>query len=87
MWKAVAKRTHRPRKVYLADSSSDAEVMLYGSVDYVLRCGRRSRRGSDRASNGKTVDNVEWAGRMVFASGDGPVKMSFYQVRRRCHAE
>ena len=31
-------------------------------------------------SNGKTVDNVEWAGRMVFAQGDGPVKMSFYQV-------
>ena len=40
-----------------------------------------------RLSNGKTVDNVEWAGRMIFASGDGPVKMSFYQVRRRCHAE
>ena len=33
-------------------------------------------------SNGKTVNNVEWAGRMVFAQGDGPVKMSFYQVRR-----
>ena len=43
MWKAVAKRTHKPRKVYLADSSNDAEVMLYGSVDYVLRCAMRSR--------------------------------------------
>lgn len=46
MWKAVAKRTHKPRKVYLGGSNSDAEVMLYGSVDYVLRCGYYLGRAS-----------------------------------------
>ena len=39
MWKAVAKRTHKPRKVYLG--ASDDEVMLYGQSTLVLHTEAR----------------------------------------------
>lgn len=68
MWTAIKYRKHSPRKVYLG--SDDSELMLYGSVDYKLR------------KSGTEVNNVEWAGRMVFdtsAPADKP-RLSHYQV-------
>lgn len=53
---------------------ADDEVMLYGTVRYVLKAD----------AEGKEVE-VPWAGRVVFDLGDGSeVKMKFYQVYLVC---
>lgn len=64
LWTHVASRRHIPSKVFFG---SDNEVMLYGTVRYILR-----------ADPGSEVE-VPWAGRVVFSLEDG-VKMKFYQV-------
>lgn len=66
LWTHVARRQHAPKTVYFA---SDNELMLHGTVNYVLR-----------ADLGREVE-VPWAGRIVFDNGDAEgVKMRFYQV-------
>lgn len=65
LWTHVARRQHAPKTVYFA---SDNELMLHGTVKYVLR-----------ADTGSEVE-VPWAGRVVFSDGAEGVKMRFYQV-------
>lgn len=69
LWTHVASRRHYPTKVFFG---ADDEVMLYGSVRYVLRAD----------SEGNEVE-VPWAGRVVFSLDEG-VKMRFYQVYLVC---
>ncbi|KAI9375726.1 hypothetical protein BJX61DRAFT_539597 [Aspergillus egyptiacus] len=68
LWTHVASRKHFPERIYFG---GDNELMLYGSVRYVLR-----------RDPGNEVE-VPWAGRVVFdvkEGGEGGVKMRFYQV-------
>jgi len=65
MWEKVAKRSHKPTKLFSFGGDSD-EVMLYGTVDYELKDGRRA--------------NVDWSARSHFTHEDGQLKMDFYQV-------
>ncbi|RAK99061.1 uncharacterized protein BO80DRAFT_436447 [Aspergillus ibericus CBS 121593] len=63
LWTHVLRRTHSPERIYFG---GDRELMLYGTVKYILR----SDPGSEI--------QVPWAGRVVF---DEKVdKMRFYQV-------
>lgn len=70
MWEKVASRSHKPAKIYSFGPGSD-EVMLYGTVDYELK-------------DGKKTSDIEWAARAQFTSADGQLKMSFYQVYLVC---
>lgn len=71
IWTHVASRRHFPQKVFFG---ADDEVMLYGTVKYVLKAD----------AEGKEVE-VPWAGRVVFDLGSGEdVKMKFYQVYLVC---
>ncbi|ORY78928.1 hypothetical protein BCR35DRAFT_304965 [Leucosporidium creatinivorum] len=65
MWGGVVSRHHQPERVYSFDQDG-SELMLHGTVDYGLK-------------NGKRVDQVGWAARVVFAEGD-ELKMKRYQV-------
>ncbi|KAK4552461.1 hypothetical protein LTR86_010304 [Recurvomyces mirabilis] len=65
MWEKVAKRSHKPTKIFSFGGDSD-EVMLYGTVDYELKDGRKT--------------NVDWSARSHFRHEDGQLKMDFYQV-------
>lgn len=66
MWEKVAKRSHKPSKIY-SFGKDNHDVMLHGTVDYELK-------------DGKHAEGIEWAARARFASGDGSLKMEFYQV-------
>ncbi|CAD6579875.1 MAG: hypothetical protein ASARMPRED_009282 [Alectoria sarmentosa] len=76
MWSAVSSRSHHPTKIFpfAPVSESEAEVMLYGTVEYGLKEG-----GSD----GK-----DWAARalLVNSGSEGEVgglggwRLKFYQV-------
>ncbi|BGP15475.1 hypothetical protein JCM10213v2_003454 [Rhodosporidiobolus nylandii] len=63
MWGGVATRKHKPE--LLVASEDGKTFMLHGTVDYGLR-------------NGKKVDNVGWAAKMIFAEGS-ELKMQRYQ--------
>jgi hypothetical protein len=65
MWEKVAKRSHYPKKLFPFGPGSD-EVMLFGTVDYELKDGKKT--------------TVEWSARSHFAEEDGQLKMDFYQV-------
>jgi len=65
MWATVASRLHTPVKIFPFGSGAD-ELMLYGTVKYVLKDERKAE--------------VEWAGRAKMTKVDGQWKMSFYQV-------
>ncbi|KAK5125481.1 hypothetical protein LTR85_000591 [Meristemomyces frigidus] len=65
MWEKVAKRSHKPLKIYSFGPGAD-EVMLYGTVDYELKDGKKT--------------TVEWSARSIFTQEDGELKMDFYQV-------
>jgi len=65
MWEKVAKRSHKPSKIYSFGADSD-EAMLYGTVGYELK-------------DGKSI-TVDWSARAHFAHEDGQLKMDFYQV-------
>lgn len=39
MWEKVAKRSHKPVQIYAFGNGAD-EVMLHGTVEYVLKDGR-----------------------------------------------
>lgn len=69
MWEKVAKRSHMPKRIYSSDPKSD-EVMLYGTVDYELKDGKKT--------------SVDWSARSLFAEEEGELKMNFYQVYLVC---
>ena len=66
MWEKVAKRSHKPSKIY-SFGKNNHDVMLHGTVDYELKDGKRA-------------EDIEWAARARFAPEDGNLKMEFYQV-------
>ncbi|KAK5110998.1 hypothetical protein LTR62_005373 [Meristemomyces frigidus] len=67
MWEKVAKRSHKPKKIFAFGSGPGAEeYMLYGTVDYELKDGRKA--------------NVDWAARAYFSREGKEVRMDFYQV-------
>lgn len=61
----MASRSHNPIKIFPFGSYSD-EVMLYGTVKYVLKDGGES--------------GLDWAARAKLVKVDGKVKMQYYQV-------
>ena len=65
MWQKVASRKHKPTKIFPFGPNAD-EVMLFGTVDYVLKEGGES--------------SVDWAARAHLVEEGGRVKMDFYQV-------
>ncbi|KAL2074786.1 hypothetical protein VTL71DRAFT_8565 [Oculimacula yallundae] len=65
MWTTVSSRLHTPVKIFPFGSGAD-ELMLYGTVKYVLKDGRGTE--------------VEWAARAKMAKVEGEWKMAFYQV-------
>ncbi|PBP28786.1 hypothetical protein BUE80_DR000303 [Diplocarpon rosae] len=64
-WAVVSSRLHTPVKIFPFGEAAD-EVMLFGSVKYVLKDGRRSE--------------VDWAARANLVKVDGEWKLKFYQV-------
>ncbi|PBP26497.1 60S ribosomal protein L24 [Diplocarpon rosae] len=64
-WALVSSRLHTPSKIFPFGEGAD-ELMLCGSVQYVLRDGRKSE--------------VEWAARANLVKVEGEWKLSFYQV-------
>ncbi|KAL4941461.1 hypothetical protein BDV06DRAFT_179840 [Aspergillus oleicola] len=64
LWTHVASRKHMPKKIFFG---GEEELMLFGTVRYVLR--------KDVESGTET--EVEWAGRVVFGEGG---RLRFYQV-------
>ncbi|BCR97861.1 uncharacterized protein AKAW2_31180S [Aspergillus luchuensis] len=68
LWTHVARRKHTPERVYFG---AERELMLYGTVKYVLR---------KDVEAGKPDEEIEvpWAGRVVF--DEKVEKMRFYQV-------
>lgn len=65
MWEKVAKRSHKPVQIYAFGPGSD-DVMLHGTVDYVLKDDKKA--------------SSSWGARAHFAKEDGELKMNFYQV-------
>ncbi|KAG4030519.1 hypothetical protein MFRU_012g02520 [Monilinia fructicola] len=65
MWEKVASRLHTAHKIFPFGQDSN-EVMLFGTVAYGLRDGRKAE--------------VEWAGRAVLVQEGGKWKLGFYQV-------
>ncbi|KAL1305560.1 hypothetical protein AAFC00_007166 [Neodothiora populina] len=65
MWEKVSSRNHKPIKIFPFGSGAD-EVMLYGTVDYVLKDGKKA--------------SVDWSARAHLVKEGGAVKMDFYQV-------
>jgi len=90
MWGGVETRKHNPQKVYLGEN--DDELMLYGVVrSFRLILPReselmemRGKQVSYGLKNGDRVEDVGWAGRMVFRKGleEGEIRMEKYQVSR-----
>ncbi|KAF2455912.1 hypothetical protein BDY21DRAFT_349065 [Lineolata rhizophorae] len=65
MWEKVASRRHMPLKVFPFGPNAQ-EVMLYGTVEYGLKDGRKAF--------------VDWAARAHLTKVDQTVKMDYYQV-------
>jgi len=65
MWTAVSARLHYPIKIFPFGSGSK-EVMIYGTLDYTLKDGRKVE--------------VEWAAKVELVQEAGKWKMEFYQV-------
>ena len=70
-WTHVARRKHTPERVYFG---AERELMLYGTVRYVLR--------KDVEAGKEDEIEVPWAGRVVF--DEKVEKMRFYQVYLVC---
>lgn len=66
MWEKVASRLHSPLKIFPAGAKGADEVMLYGTVAYTFKDGRKG--------------SVDWAARANLVKEDGRVKMKYYQV-------
>ena len=69
MWEKVAKRSHYPKQIYPLGSDSD-DVMLYGTVEYELKDGKKT--------------GLDWSARARFAKEEDALKMEFYQVYLVC---
>lgn len=65
MWEKVKKRSHTPIQIYAFGAGSD-DVMLHGTVEYVLKDDRKT--------------DMAWAAKAHFTQEDGELKMDFYQV-------
>ncbi|KAK7615119.1 hypothetical protein BKA81DRAFT_353612 [Phyllosticta paracitricarpa] len=65
LWERVSIRRHFPLKIFPAGNNAD-EVMLHGTVGYVLKEGGEA--------------DIDWAARAHLVKEDGRVKMDFYQV-------
>lgn len=65
MWEKVQSRLHTPIKIFPFGSHS-TEVMLYGTVAYTLKDGKKAE--------------VEWAARANLVKENERWKLSFYQV-------
>lgn len=65
LWEKVSGRLHKPLKVFPYGTNAD-EVMLFGTVDYELKDGRKA--------------NVDWSAHAHLVKQEGKVKMDFYQV-------
>lgn len=65
LWEKVQSRRHFPTKIFPFGPNGD-EVMLYGTVDYVLKDGRKS--------------SIDWAARGHLVKEGDEVRMDFYQV-------
>jgi len=65
MWEKVAKRSHKPEKIYSFGSNSN-DVMINGTVEYELKDGKSAI--------------VDWSARAHLKQEDGELKMDFYQV-------
>jgi hypothetical protein len=65
MWQKVSSRKHTPMKIFPFGPSSD-EIMLYGTVDYVLKDGGEAK--------------LDWSARAHLVEEGGMVRMDFYQV-------
>lgn len=65
MWEKVAKRSHKPAKIFTFGNGSN-DVMLYGTVGYELKDGKST--------------TVDWSARAHFVEEGGSLKMDFYQV-------
>ena len=74
MWELVSSRSHHPVKIFpfgeINESAAEAEVMLYGTVEYGFKAGGGERK--------------EWAARVEMvrgeADGKGDWAMRLYQV-------
>ena len=65
LWEKVQSRKHYPVKIFPFGPNSN-EVMIYGTVDYVLKGGGKS--------------SVGWAARAILTKDGDAVKMQYYQV-------
>ena len=76
MWSAVSSRSHHPTKVFpfAPVSESEAEVMLYGTVEYGFKEGGSD--GKDWAARALLVNSSSEGG----VGGLGGWRMKFYQV-------
>lgn len=74
MWESVSSRSHHPVKIFpfgkVDESAAEAEVMIYGTVEYGLKAGGGERK--------------EWAARVEMVreevDGEGDWAMKLYQV-------
>lgn len=64
-WEKVASRLHSPLKIFPFGENA-SEVMLYGTVAYVLKDGRKA--------------DVAWGARANLVKDDGKWKFEYYQV-------
>ncbi|CAF9940339.1 MAG: hypothetical protein ALECFALPRED_008524 [Alectoria fallacina] len=76
MWSAVSSRSHHPTKIFpfARVSESEAEVMLYGTVEYGFKEGGRD--GKDWAARALLVNS----GSEGEVGGLGGWRLKFYQV-------
>lgn len=76
MWSAVSSRSHHPTKIFpfAPVSESEAEVMLYGTVEYGFKEGGSD--GKDWAARALLVNSGSEGG----VAGLGGWRMKFYQV-------
>lgn len=66
MWEKVATRHHKPVRLFPFGLDA-SDVMLYGTVDYLMKDGR-------------TIKGLDWAARAHLVKMNGVVQMDSYQV-------
>lgn len=65
MWEKVQSRLHTPKQIFPFGKDAN-EVMIHGSVAFVLKDGRKAE--------------VDWAARAIMQQKGQQWKMSYYQV-------
>ena len=80
MWTAVSGRLHTPVKIYPFGSGS-SEVMLFGTVDYSFKDGKKVTVCISNLSGAMAnLTQIEWGGRANVVKEDNSWKLGFYQV-------